>query len=102
METIVDIVVNTGSADTKVEDVINEDTLDAIVSSNTISNTLISISRNEEVEVDLSQHIGEEERATIDSIISDYEAQGEVDEKTAACLDALRDLLGIDPTQLLP
>lgn len=102
VETIVDIVVSTGSAETKVEDVINTDTLDAIVSSSTISNTLISISKNEEVEVDLSQHIGEEERAAIDDIITEYQQEGEVDEKTAACLDALRDLLGIDPSQFLP
>lgn len=95
VETIVDIVVSTGSNETKVEDIINDETLDSIVSSETISGTLITIAQDENVNLDIHEKINEESREAINDAISNFENGKELDEKTAACLDALRDLLGI-------
>jgi hypothetical protein len=95
VETIVDIVVSTGSTETKVEDVINDDTLDSIVSSETISGTLITIAQDENINLDIHEKINEESREAINDAIATFENGKELDEKTAACLDALRDLLGI-------
>lgn len=95
VETIVDIVVSTGSSETKVEDVINDETLDSIVSSETISGTLITIAQDENINLDIHEKIDEESRDAINDAISNFENGKELDEKTTACLDALRDLLGI-------
>lgn len=95
VETIVDIVVSTGSNETKVEDIINDESLDSIVSSETISGTLIAISQDENVNLDIHEKIDEESRDAIADAISNFENGKELDEKTATCLDALRDLLGI-------
>ena len=95
VETIVDIVVATGSTETKVEDVINEETIDSIISSETISGTLIAVTQDESIVLDIHEKIDEDSREAISDAIANYENNKELDEKTAASLDALRDLLGI-------
>ena len=85
----------TKCGETKVEDIINDETLDSIVSSETISGTLITIAQDENVNLDIHEKIDEESRDAISDAISNFENGKELDEKTTACLDALRDLLGI-------
>ena len=86
----------------KTEEAITKELVDAVVSSDTLTNTIVSVSKNEKV--DMSEHFDEETLKNAEEILNEYQdsvdmSDPETAEKVNACLDALRQLIGIGASQ---
>lgn len=84
------------------ENAISKELVDAVVSSETLTNTIVSVSKNENV--DMSEHFDEETLQNAEEILNEYQdsidmSDPETAEKVNACLEALRQLIGLGASQ---
>lgn len=98
IESVMTIVANVSSGE--VTETINEELINAVIASETLTNTIISVSLKEEGA--LADHFDEEMLENASTVLNDYAAKvietatPEEAEKINACLDALRAMIGLE------
>ena len=95
IETIFEFVTSSASSDHLPESVVSDTMVDTILSSNTITNTLISVSTNPDVTLDIVSQFSDEDRTAAASVLENYEDKVSDNEKALQCLNAIRSMLGI-------
>lgn len=77
-------------------DAITDEVIDTILESEVITDTLIAVVSDETIAGGLSEQFSSDDKEQIANLLDNYTGTEGEDEKTQACLDALRSLIGIE------